>query len=165
MHRYSTLLWIIVIILGLSHIQSKKGNQGSPIKLTHKALQSHAWLQVKENTAHQSKDFLTRKLVFTSPNSFEIRVKYEFSGSKLRIPGNYSLRDSILILKSANGKKHIGNIRIHNPSQLRVEWTRKNLIHGKGIEIYQTKDNTANPQPKLFSSRVLRIIDYFSLQS
>ena len=150
-------LWILLIIIPILLIQSKEGNHGPTIDIDYSTLQDHIWVEAFDGYGTENASHRNRELVFLSQNKFEIRETFSFSGSTFRNPGTYSLGDSLVRLKSNNGRVHIGNISIHNNRQLRIKWAKAGQIYGEGTEIFRAENMEPSDKPRIFSSRVFQL--------
>jgi len=158
MIRYKSILWITFILLGWIFLKNHQESRRQPAIPAHEQLKEHTWLHVAEDTGQAAGRHIIRELRFTGKNQFEIIETFKFSGSTFRNPGQYSMTDSLIRLKSSNGKVHIANLRKQKDGRLRVEWLRPRLIHGQGSEIYQTLENKKKQKQIVFSSRLLEFL-------
>jgi len=150
------LLWILPIFSAILLIQSKMEPHKPSLELTHQTLQKHTWISVDEEGQSAGKGQQTRKIIFSGQGRFEIQETFEFSGSTFKNPGKYTLRDSIILLKTFKSEVQIGQISLQNGHQLRVDWKGTKNYHGKGVEIYKMHPSSASEQKQTFSSRVFQ---------
>lgn len=154
MFRYKSILWITFILLGWILFKNQRESHTRPAIPTQEQLKNHTWTLVRDPANQRSAPFIIRELKFTSENQFEVVETFRFSGSTFRNPGKYSMSDSVIRLKSFDGRVHIANLRPEKEGRLRIEWIHPRLIHGHGSEIYQTQENAEKPKQIIFSSRV-----------
>ena len=156
MHLRKTLFWTVPIFSALLLIQSNMGEPAPSLRLDHQTLQEHTWIRVDDHNPEANKGHQTRKLVFTGRERFEIRETFAFSGSTFKNPGEYTLQDSIILLKTFDGKMQIGQLRLHKGRQLYIEWMDPKTLHGRGVEIYKIDAPSGTGRQKTFTSRVFQ---------
>ncbi|HKL37417.1 MAG TPA: hypothetical protein VJ876_00890 [Bacteroidales bacterium] len=159
MRRYKSILLIAVVLLGWFFLKSQKKTQLQQRIPTQQHLENHTWILVSEKADQASGQYITRKLTFTGEDQFEVIETFKFSGSTFRNRGKYNKTDSLIRLKSSNGRVHIANLKAIGNHRLRIEWLRPRLIHGKGSEIYQTQEQEEAPKRIIFSSRLFKFLE------
>ncbi len=159
MTTYKTLIWIILIGAGLVLIQSLNGKREPTIRLNPKDLQNHTWVSTSTGNETQQGHH-TRKLIFSSPNTFEIRENFKFSGSTFRNPGKYQIRDSVILLLSMDGSTHMGTLHVHENGKLHIDWLHPGSIHGTGSEVYHYSHGAKEKDPRTITSRLVNTFGF-----
>ncbi|MBS3771519.1 MAG: hypothetical protein V5A47_01730 [Bacteroidales bacterium] len=156
MKALKLLKWIPIAMGGIIIISSQYNSTTKKnIQLTHNNLKDHTWTSVNEKGNPAIVDHQTCKLIFFDNQDFELRKTFEYSGSTFRIPGKYTLQDSIMHLKNLIGSHKVGKAFVHNGHQLHIEWDHQSVLYGKGTETFQPKSNfTENSDSRKFPARM-----------
>jgi hypothetical protein len=103
-------------------------------------MQGTVWLSVDKKGDPKIEDFQRCTLIFFKDNKYEIKRTFVYSNSSFRNPGRYEVRDSVIMLKSLNGRKLLGNLYIQKNDQLLLKW-KKAALFGEGTGRFIEKNN------------------------
>lgn len=136
-------LYKFIFLFSIAGLFLNCENQTEPqikANLNPEAMQGTVWLSVNKKGEPKIKDFQRCTLIFLSDNKYEIKRTFVYSNSSFRNPGIYEVQDSVIILKSLNGKKLLGNLYLHKDDKLFLEW-KKAALFGEGTGRFIEKNN------------------------
>jgi hypothetical protein len=133
----------IILLISLTALFIDCENQTEPqlkTDLSSESMQGTVWLAVDKNDKPKIEDFQKCTLIFLNDNRYEIKRTFVYSRSSFRNPGIYEVKDSVIMLKSLNGRKVLGNLYMRDEDQLFLEW-KKAALFGEGKGRFIEKNN------------------------
>ena len=135
----------IILLFSLTTLFIECENQSEPqpqlkTDLSSESMQGTVWLAVDKNDKPKIEDFQKCTLIFLNDNRYEIKRTFVYSRSSFRNPGIYEVQDSVILLKSLNGRKVLGNLYMRDEDQLFLEW-KKAALFGEGKGRFIEKNN------------------------